>query len=263
MNARLALHPAVLLSTRYLACHRGLQALLLLPALWMLLEAWANRPGPALMEALIRDSGRWAIVCLAGFLAVTPLRFLLVRASVRVGLPAGRRLEDWNPLIHLRPTIGVFAFGYVVLHVCLHLGAHLGPDAGALGQMRAGRLALISGGVAFAALLPLAFASLGDPGRTPLRLRRLWRRIAYAAAVAACLHGALVARPDPFGLDPAVVVIALLLLHRMVVFLRPVGDATRDGADEVPERRQSRRRALRAAPERTPVPRAAVRAGVR
>lgn len=236
MSALLALHPAVWLRERYRTCWWTVLVLLSLPALTLYRDAALGLLGPNPLETLERDTGRWALVCLALSLAIAPLRHLLVRLSVAAGLRAGRRLEDWNPLVRMRRMTGLCAFAYAVLHVGLYLDLDANWDAAEVLRAFREKPYVVAGAVAFLALVPLALTSNHASMRALGRRWKVLHRLVYVAAMAACLHFVWMTKPGVLTPYPYVTVVGLLLVHRLVVFLRPVGDPVRDGGDEVPAR---------------------------
>jgi len=153
---------------------RWLAALLgLLPALWLLVAAAADRLGANPTEALIRGSGDWALRLLCLALAVTPLR-------VTLGLPA---LARW------RRMAGLYAYGYALLHLLTYLWLDQGWDWGATLADVAKRPFILAGMVAVLLLTPLAATSWAGAVRRlgAARWQRL-HRLVYAVAVLAVLH---------------------------------------------------------------------------
>ncbi len=72
-----------------------------LPALALLVAAFADRLGANPAEKLIRETGEWALRWLWLTLAITPLRELL----------------GWPGLVRHRRALGVTAFVYAALHL--------------------------------------------------------------------------------------------------------------------------------------------------
>lgn len=247
MNPLLALHPAALLRTRYRVCWWTVLVLLSVPALMLCREAAFGVLGPNPLETMERDSGRWALVCLGLTLSITPLRHVLVRLSIAAGLPDGRRLEDWNPLVRMRRMVGLCAFAYAVLHVGLYLDLDAGWEVTEVLRALREKPYVIAGAVAFLALVPLAVTSNQASMRALGRRWKTLHRLVYLAAIAACLHFVWMTKPGVLTPYPYVAVVGLLLAHRLAVLLRPVGDPVRDGGDEVPARVPSTRGRVSAA----------------
>ena len=175
----------------------------LLPLLCFALGAWpglrwgfafiAGTLGPDPIAALTHASGWWAMGLLLATLAITPLRRISVWLSRAVALHCGRRIGDWNALIRQRRQLGLWSFGYAVVHV----GLYLGFDAGTLrayAQDLAERPFIAIGSAALLLLLPLALTSTQWAIR---RMKRHWVRLhklVHAAVALAALHGVLQAK---------------------------------------------------------------------
>lgn len=198
---------------------RWLAALLgLLPALWLLVAAAADRLGANPAEALIRGSGDWALRLLCLALAVTPLR-------VTLGLPA---LARW------RRMAGLYAYGYALLHLLTYLWLDQGWDWGATLADVAKRPFILAGMVAVLLLTPLAATSWAGAMRRlgAARWQRL-HRLVYAVAVLAVLHFYWMRAGKRDFADVWLYgsLIALLLLWRL---WRRWGGRGRSGAADLP-----------------------------
>jgi len=161
---RWLLHPAV---------KPVLFALALAPLLWLLWAAAADRLGANPAEALIRSSGDWALRLLCLTLAVTPLR----------------RWLGWSALMRQRRMLGLFCFGYALLHFSAYAVLDQGLDLRAIWRDIGKRPFILVGATALALLLPLAATST-DRAMRALGGRR-WRalhRLVYAVAALAILH---------------------------------------------------------------------------
>lgn len=117
--------------------------------------------------------GRWALRFLIATLAVTPLRELL----------------GWHWLARHRRTLGLFAFGYVVLHWLAYVLLDVQLDWDTLKQDLAKRPFIMIGMAGLVLLLPLALTSSAAAVR---RLGgRRWRRLhqlVYVASVLGVIH---------------------------------------------------------------------------
>jgi sulfoxide reductase heme-binding subunit YedZ len=153
----------------------------------------AGTLGPDPIAALTHASGWWAMGLLLATLAITPLRRISVWLSRAVALHCGRRIGDWNALIRQRRRLGLWSFGYAVVHMALYLGF----DAGTLrayAQDLAERPFIAIGSAALLLLLPLALTSTQWAIR---RMKRHWLRLhklVYAAVALAALHGVMQAK---------------------------------------------------------------------
>jgi sulfoxide reductase heme-binding subunit YedZ len=146
--------------------------LALVPLGYLVFAVLTGRTSANPAEDIILTTGIWALRFLLASLAITPLR----------------RLTGWNVLIGYRRMLGLFAFFYA----CVHMLSYLAFDQ--LFSVRnvladvAKRPFITAGMAAFLSLVPLALTSTKGWIR---RLGRRWQtlhRLAYVAALAACLH---------------------------------------------------------------------------
>lgn len=141
------------------------------PLAWLIVQA----AGGALadpVEDITHLTGEWALRLLLASLAVTPLR----------------RIFGWPVLAPFRRTLGLLAFGYVLLHFATYVALDLGFDFATLAEDVGERLYITAGFAAFLLLLPLAVTSTRGWQR---RLGRRWvklHRVVYAAGALAVLH---------------------------------------------------------------------------
>jgi len=151
------------------------------------------------VEALTHVTGEWALRFLVLSLCVTP----------------ARRWLGWSWLAPERRTLGLFAFGYACLHIATYLVFDLGLSLSSLAEDVLERPYITAGFTAFLSLVPLAATS------TRASIKRLgprWRqlhRLAYFAAVAACVHFVWLVKAD--GLEPTIyaAVVGFLLIARL------------------------------------------------
>lgn len=145
----------------------------LAPAAWLVAAAVLDRLGPNPAEALIRDTGDWALRALCVALAVTPLR-------VATRTPQ---------LARFRRLLGLFVFFYASLHLACYATFDMGLDLADLAQDVAKRPFILVGMLAWALLALLAATS---PRRVARALgARRWQavhRSVYAVALLAVLH---------------------------------------------------------------------------
>ena len=206
------------------------------PALRWSIGFAAGTLGPDPIAALTHASGWWAMGLLLATLAVTPLRRISVWLSRAVALRFGRRIGDWNALIRQRRQLGLWSFGYAVVH----LGLYLGFDAGTLrayAQDLAERPFIALGSAALLLLLPLALTSTQWAIR---RLKRHWlrlHRLVYAAAVLAALHGVLQAKLGHVSAGVFAGIAAALLAFRLAATIAPAS-AARAAASAAPAARR-------------------------
>ena len=155
--------------------HRGMYwGLTLLPALPGLQVLWlglANQLGPDPANALVHESGRWALNCLLFTLCVTPLQ----------------ARQPWQ-LLPLRRTLGLYTLGYALLHLLAYYALILGGSLATLGEELVKRPYIVVGALALLMLLPLGVTSTRGWQR---RLGRRWKtlhRLVYVIAPLAVLH---------------------------------------------------------------------------
>jgi methionine sulfoxide reductase heme-binding subunit len=170
------------------------------PVLWLLWDYWRDNLSINPIDDLTNRTGSAAIFLLVASLAVTPL-FIIT---------------GYNPVTKLRRSLGLWAFGYVALHLLVFVGVDY---AFSLHYILLDGLPqkpyIIAGFVAFLLLIPLALTSTRGWMK---RLGRNWKRLhrlAYAAGVLGVLHYIWVKKVF-FG-EPVVyaVILALLLAVRI------------------------------------------------
>ncbi len=149
----------------------------LVPAALVVADFLRDNLGANPIEEITHRTGDWAIRLLLGALAVTPLR----------------RFTGFNPVIRLRRTLGLLAFGYASLHFLTYaiLDQGLFLQDGVLGFVAEDvmkRPYITVGFTAFVLLVPLAVTSTKGWIR---RLGKRWtalHRLVYVAAALGVLH---------------------------------------------------------------------------
>ncbi|NJN40397.1 MAG: sulfoxide reductase heme-binding subunit YedZ [Gammaproteobacteria bacterium] len=156
-------------------------------------------------EYITRSLGDWALRILLVTLAITPLR----------------RMTGWNGLLRLRRMLGLFAFFYGVMHFTSYVAFDHVFDVVAILKDIVKRPFITVGFTVLLLLVPLAVTS------TNAMVRRLgaqnWRalhRLIYPIAALAVLHFWWMVKKDVT--EPAIyaAVLAILLVYRLVVYLR-------------------------------------------
>ncbi len=147
--------------------------LCLLPAVWLLWQAFSDNLGANPLEALLHGTGDWALRLLLLTLCVTPLR----------------RLSGWHGLLKLRRLLGLSAFFYALAHVSLWLVFEHFFDWQAIFADILKRPYISVGLGAMLFMLPLALTS------NQYMLKRLggrrWQEVhqlVYLVAIAAVIH---------------------------------------------------------------------------
>jgi methionine sulfoxide reductase heme-binding subunit len=186
---------------RALDSYALLAALLAIPWAWL---AFGYLTGRLFYGEMVHASGEWAIWCLMGALAVTPLHRLFPRHA-------------WTAwLLPRRRYLGVATFAYAALHAIVYV-----LRQGELPRILAEALeaGLLTGWLAFAIFVPLALTSNNISVRT---LGRAWKRLhlaVYAAAVLSFAHWILVAF-DPTAAYAHLAVLAAIQSARLAPWLR-------------------------------------------
>lgn len=175
-------------------------ALCLLPALWLLWRFFQNDLGVNPVETVVRQLGVWGLRLLVLGLALTPLARLL-----RQG-----RLIRW------RRPIGLFAFGYVTLHLLSYVVIDQYFDWAQIWSDILKRPYITFGMIAFVLLIPLALTSFN------VAIRRLggvvWRnlhRLIYVIVPLGALHYFLLVKADKTMPLVYAAIIAVLLGWRV------------------------------------------------
>ena len=147
--------------------------LCLVPLAWIVYRTFTNDLGANPVEAIIRYLGDWALRFLLIALAVTPVRIL----------------TGWNIVGRLRRILGLYAFAYVVLHLCGYVVLDHFFDWVTIWKDIVKRTYITVGMAALLMLLPLAVTS------TDGMVRRLggaqWRKLhmlVYPAGIAGVIH---------------------------------------------------------------------------
>jgi sulfoxide reductase heme-binding subunit YedZ len=175
-----------------------------LPALALAVAALRGTLGANPVETLEHETGQWTLRLLLATLAVTP----------------ARRAFGWSRLAPYRRTLGLFAFGYCCLHLCVYAFVDLWGAWDTLVEDVLERPYITMGFTGFVLLVPLAITSTRAWMR---RLGRRWivlHRLVYAAAVAGCIHFLWLVKAD--ALEPLIYsgVLAVLLGARIWFQLR-------------------------------------------
>ncbi len=159
-----------------------LKALVFVAAAWpgadLLYNTFWGDLGVNPLETLLLTSGETALVLLLGSLAVTPIR----------------RITGWNRVQSIRRMLGLWAFFYAFFHLAFYLLLDRACLYWSDCQVQliiediVKRKFILSGMVAFLAMVPLALTSTKGWIR---RLGRRWQslhRLAYLAGAAGVVH---------------------------------------------------------------------------
>lgn len=171
----------------------------LLPFAGLAWRALTNDLGANPVEALTHETGLWALRLLLLTLAVTPLR----------------RLTGWGWLPRTRRTLGLFSFGYALLHLLIYLVLDRALDWSTIGADILKRPYITVGFAALVLMLPLAVTSTRGWVR---RLGRRWKqlhRLVYLIGVLGVLHFLWLVKADLREPGLYAGLLALLLLARL------------------------------------------------
>lgn len=139
--------------------------------------------------------GAGALRCLLLALAITPVH----------------RLTGWKEIMTLRRLVGLFAFGYALVHLAVYFTLDLGGTLGELWRDVAKHPFILFGMAAFLLLVPLALTSTrGWVKRLGGRNWQRLHRIVYAAGVLGVIH--YIYRVKGFQTAPYVYAAILVLL---------------------------------------------------
>ena len=168
------------------------------PCYWLYLAAVAAL-GPDPGKVLVDNLGQGALVLLLCSLAMTPLRYL----------------TGWSGWIVFRRQVGLWAFGYAVLHLAAYLYFLLGLQFGDFAAELVERPYIALGVIALVGLSALALTSTRWSMR---KLGKRWKklhRIVYPALVVALLHMLWVVRSDAGQWSLYATLAAILLAARV------------------------------------------------
>jgi sulfoxide reductase heme-binding subunit YedZ len=153
----------------------------LAPLAWLAWRGYQGDLGANPIEAIIRNLGVWGLRLLIVGLTITPLARLLRRPR----------------LIRLRRPIGLFAFGYIVLHLSTYVGVDQFFDWTAIWKDILKRPFITIGMAAFLLLAPMAATSFNAAIRW-LGAQR-WRglhRLIYLIVPMGVVHYYLLVKAD-------------------------------------------------------------------
>ena len=146
--------------------------LLLLPALYYGYGIWQDTLGANPLEAVIRGLGDWGLRILLITLLISPLR----------------RLLNWPQLLRTRRMLGLYAYFYVVLHLCGYLWFDQFFDWEEIWFDILERPFITVGMVTVVLLTPLAVTSTKGMIR---RMGKNWKRLhtlVYPISILALIH---------------------------------------------------------------------------
>lgn len=192
--------------------------LLLLPALVLALDYLNSNLGINGLETLERTTGRWAVILLILTLFITPARRVLVQLFRHAGWHWGKRLPDWNFLMHMRRMLGLTCFFYSAAHAWVYLEFDLRWNWIVLSN-ELNEIPYILAGVINLGLLTLLAVTSSD-GMIRL-LKRNWRRVhrlVYVIALLAIAHWWWMSKPGDMRSLPYVLLLLILLAYRVLAW---------------------------------------------
>jgi methionine sulfoxide reductase heme-binding subunit len=198
------------------------------PLVFLLWDFWTDQLGINPIADITTRTGKAALILLLLSLACTPVNMLL----------------SWPKVLNLRKSLGLWAFGYVSLHLLNFVGLDYGFDLRLiLGDTLITKRYIIVGFSAFLLLLPLALTSTKGWMK---RLGRNWKRLhrlVYVAGGLAALHFIWLVKAARLN-EPLIYagVLAVLLIFRLppvrkfISKLRPTAKARTAARPEAPKR---------------------------
>jgi len=202
-----------------LGVNRSLWCLSCIPLAYITGLFYADLVGENPFEFLMNHTGHWAMFFFTFTLAITPMRRWLRFFCKARRLPYGKRMSDWNFLIHNRRMLGLLSFYYACFHGLTYLYFEIDFDWNELLYDISSRIHIILGISAWALLFLLAITS---PTRIQIALRRNWRRIhraIYVIAILLVCHLIYEAKLLDWYIQLYLFIIFVLLSHRVIVYL--------------------------------------------
>ncbi|MDG0991837.1 MAG: sulfoxide reductase heme-binding subunit YedZ [Luminiphilus sp.] len=178
-------------------------ALALTPFMLIIYGVLGNTLGPDPAEALMHQTGEWAIRLLVLVLAARPLA-----------------QWGWPALFRYRRMLGLFMFFYTTLHLLVFAQVYVGWNPAILLEELIERPYVLVGFGGWALLIPLAVTSTDRMRR---KLRQRWRQLhqlVYAVAVLGVLHVLWLSRSDIGDAVLYGLLLGTLLFWRAALVLR-------------------------------------------
>jgi methionine sulfoxide reductase heme-binding subunit len=143
------------------------------PAGWIAVRAARGGLGANPIERILNDTGWWTLTLLLVSLVPTPIRML----------------TGWGGAVRWRRMVGLFAFGYAVLHFATYAVLDQTLDLPAVVEDIAKRPFIAVGFAALVLLVPLAVTSNDRAVRRLGFVRwQRWHRLVYASSVLGVIH---------------------------------------------------------------------------
>lgn len=186
----------------------------LIPLALLLWDARTNNLTFNPIQEITTRTGKTALILLVLSLVCTPLNTLFGLKQVLV----------------LRRPLGLYAFGYALLHFGIFVWLDYGFDPQLIGEAIAKKRYVLAGFAAFLLLLPLALTSTKAAMR---RLGKQWKplhRLVYVAALLVILHYVWLVKADVRQPLAYGAVVALLLVLRIPAVRRKIISFRQRGA---------------------------------
>ena len=171
-----------------------------IPLLLLIFNAATGNLGFSPIDAVTDSTGSAALIILILSLAVTPVNIV----------------TGWRPVLKLRKSLGLWAFGYAVLHFSTYIGLDYGLDLRLILEDSLLQKRYVF--VGFTALLLLTPLALTSTKAAMKRLGKNWKRLhrlVYVAGGLAVLHFLWLVKID--RTEPLIyaTILAILLLIRV------------------------------------------------
>lgn len=171
------------------------------PALLLAWDAWNDQLGVNEVNFALRSTGMLGLVFMTLSLCVTPIR----------------RLTGWNALLSMRRNLGVYGFGYILVHFLIFFWWDRGHDVGSTVNEILERVYLWFGFGSLVIMIPLAITSTdGMVTRLGPKRWKLLHRAAYVAVAFGVLHFYLLEKADKTRSLAFAFTLGGLLLFRLV-----------------------------------------------
>lgn len=175
-----------------------------MPLLLLIVDSWLDNLSINPIDDYTARTGSAAIVLLLLSLAITPIQ----------------TITGWRKISTVRKSLGLWAFGYAVLHLLVFVGLDYGFNLEfILLDGLPTKQYILAGVLALLILLPLALTSTKGMQR---RLGKAWKKLhrwVYAAGVLAVIHYIWVEKV-PFGKPTIYAIILAVLLAARIPIVR-------------------------------------------
>lgn len=166
------------------------------PLLWIAWDGFTGNLSINPIQEIIQRLGRAAVYFLIVSLACTPLNTLF----------------GWRQALKHRRTLGLYAFGYAMLHFLMFIGVDYGFNLKEISRQIIEKPFITLGSLSFLILLALAVTSFDSSKR---KLGKNWKRLhrsVYLAGILVLIHFAWARKGNLATLSGDILLPALLLL---------------------------------------------------